>query len=601
MPPELRPGREREGCVTEAVGQDQPLLLRLLLSREALQEKQLREVPKALAQHPDSLEEAIVRYGLVEDTVVAEAYADYLSVPLIEASEELIERCREVSKLVPETTCHRRRVVPVALHEGVLELACLNPTDIMAQEEVQLLCGHVVKPAAAPLGLIETLLNELFGARDMVREIAGEEEEVDEQELAEADLEEEKEEVVDLERPVPPGKDGQIIRIVNLLLANAIRQGASDIHLEPYEETVRVRYRIDGKLQEVTPPPRGLFVPTISRLKVLSKMDIAERRIPQDGAIAARISNKRIDFRVSTVPTVYGEKMVLRILAKEATPEDLTMLGFSKRQADDFEKAANSPHGLMFVTGPTGSGKSTTLYTCLNIINRPHVNIVTVEDPVEYRFEGLNQSQVHSDVGMTFSKALRAFLRQDPDIIMLGEVRDQETADICLRAALTGHLVLSTLHTNDSLQAVNRLVDMGIEPFLLGPALRIVQAQRLARKLCTECRVSYTVSDNAADMYGIERGITLYRSGQESCGTCRGTGYKGRVGIFEVILITDEMRELIMSKAPLPRIYASAREAGMQFLADSAKEKVIAGITSIEEVADFLRPVEDVEDLEEAA
>ena len=574
---------------------DQPLLLRLLLGRGVISEKHLKELPKAQMQFQDSLEEALIRSGMVKDDVVAEAYADYLSLPLLEPSENLLERCREATKHVPESICHQRRVLPVSCEDGVMELASLNPADILTQEEVQLLSGCMIKPIAAPLSLIDELLHGLFGARDMVAEIAGQgdEEGEDLDVMDDPGMEEEQEEVVDLERPVAPGKDGQIVRIVNLLLANAITGGASDIHLEPYEESVRVRYRIDGKLIEVTPPPRGLFVPVISRLKVLSKMDIAERRIPQDGAIASRIGVRRIDFRVSTVPTVYGEKMVLRILAKEATPDCLTKLGFSKKQAESFEAAANAHHGLMFVTGPTGSGKSTTLYTCLNLINRPTHNIVTVEDPVEYRFDGLNQSQVHSDVGMTFQKALRAFLRQDPDVIMLGEVRDGETADICLRAALTGHLVLSTLHTNDSIQAINRLVDMGIEPFLLGPALRLLQAQRLARKLCSECRVPYDVSDDMAQLYGIPAKSQLYRSGPGECGHCRGAGYKGRVGIFEVVLFNEELAELVMKAAPLSELYAAGHRAGIHFLSDSARDKVIEGVTSIEEVSDYLRPGED--------
>ena len=575
---------------------DQSLLLRLLLSRGALHEKQLRDVQRAQMQYADSLEEALVRSNLVPDVVVAEAYADYLSVPLVEASAELLERCQGVAGHVPEGICFRRRVLPIGITDGVIDLACLDPSDLMGHEEVQLVTQSLLKIHVAPLGLIDELLHGLFGARDMVREIAGES---DDGEEGEADVvvetpldDEEQEEVVDLERPVAPGKDGQIIRIVNLLLANAIRGEASDIHIEPYEESVRVRYRVDGKLAEVTPPPRNLFLAVVSRLKVLSKMDIAERRIPQDGAISARIGATRIDFRVSTVPTVYGEKMVLRILAKEATPEKLTMLGFSEAQSDAFEVAANAPHGLMFVTGPTGSGKSTTLYTCLNLINRPTQNIVTVEDPVEYRFDGLNQSQVHADVGMTFGKALRAFLRQDPDVIMLGEVRDQETADICLRAALTGHLVLSTLHTNDSLQAINRLVDMGVEPFLLGPALRLVQAQRLARKLCSECKVPYDVTEEIGVQYGIPGGTELFRTGPGECQRCRGVGYKGRVGVFEVISIDEEMAEMIMKAVPLSELYAKGREQGFEFLSDNARDKVLAGTTSIEEVADFLRPME---------
>ncbi|MDJ0976417.1 MAG: ATPase, T2SS/T4P/T4SS family [Planctomycetota bacterium] len=580
--------------MSEAGPSDLPLILRLLVTRGAMEEEQLRDVPKARATHPDCLEEALVLAGLATDTDIAEAYADYLSLPLLEPKDGLADSCRDAVARVPETICRTGRMVPVSAEDGVLHVACLNPTDLSAQEQAQLLSGCVTQPMVAPYSLLEQLMGELFGARDMVREIAGDQ---DPAEAAEADMDgpiEADEDVVDLDRAVPPGKDGQIIKIVNLLLGNAITDGVSDIHIEPYEKVVRVRYRLDGKLIEVTPPPRNLFIPVLSRLKVLSKMDIAERRIPQDGAISAKLGSRRVDLRVSTVPTVYGEKMVLRILAKEATPDCLTKLGFSEKQSKDFEEAANSPHGLVFVTGPTGSGKSTTLYTCLNLINRPTHNIVTVEDPVEYRFDGLNQSQVHSAVGMTFQRALRAFLRQDPDIIMLGEVRDQETADICLRAALTGHLVLSTLHTNDSLQAVNRLMDMGIEPFLLGPALRVVQAQRLARRLCEGCKEPFDLPAHLAEQYEIDTKHDLFRPKKDGCKKCRGSGYKGRVGIFEVIRITEDLGRAITVGKPLNELYEVAAEAGMQFLADSAREKVIEGVTSVDEVSDYLcREIEE--------
>jgi type IV pilus assembly protein PilB len=324
-----------------------------------------------------------------------------------------------------------------------------------------------------------------------------------------------------------------------------------------------------------------MYVPMLSRLKVLAKMDIAERRIPQDGAIALTVEQKRVDLRVSTVPTVYGEKMVMRILAKGAIPRDLTLLGFSRKQADDFQLAADSPHGLLLVTGPTGSGKSTTLYATLNLLNKPDVNVMTVEDPVEYKFEGLNQVHVRSQVGLTFASALRAFLRQDPDVIMVGEVRDQETAQICLRAALTGHMVLSTLHTNDALAAINRLVDMGAERFLLASALRAVEAQRLVRRLCEKCKESYRLDAETAAKWQLDPKAEYFRP--KGCEACRSSGYKGRVGLFEVVRVTPKLRDKISEGAPLPDLRTEARRQGMMLLSDAGLQKVREGVTSLEE------------------
>lgn len=369
--------------------------------------------------------------------------------------------------------------------------------------------------------------------------------------------------------------------MVNQVLEQAIRTGASDIHLEPFEDSCKVRLRIDGLLHEMPTPPQALFVPMVSRFKILAKMDIAEKRVPQDGAIALKSGEKRIDLRVSTVPTVYGEKMVMRLLDKGAIPLKLTSLGLSERQAQDLKQGIQMPHGLMLVTGPTGSGKSTTLYACLNLLNEPDTNICTVEDPVEYKFKGMNQVQVKAQVGLTFASALRAFLRQDPDVIMVGEVRDQETAQICLRAALTGHFVLSTLHTNDSLAAITRLQDMGIEPFLLSVSLRVLQAQRLLRRLCKECRQMYDCDSETARRHSLQAGQPLYRP--RGCSACRGTGYKGRVGAFEVIRITRELANLIQNAAPLPEMRELATAQGMKLLCENAMEKVVSGQTSLEE------------------
>jgi type IV pilus assembly protein PilB len=318
----------------------------------------------------------------------------------------------------------------------------------------------------------------------------------------------------------------------------------------------------------------------LSRFKILAKMDIAERRVPQDGAISVRSSERRFDLRVNTVPTVYGEKMVMRILDKEAIPLDLTRLGLDQRQVTDLMESIRMPHGLALVTGPTGSGKSTTLYSCLNLLNESRTNICTVEDPVEYRFKGINQVQVKPLIGLNFSSALRAFLRQDPDVIMVGEVRDQETADICLRAALTGHFVLSTIHTNDALAAVTRLQDMGIEPFLLASTLRVLEAQRLVRRLCVHCREPYTVDAALAERHGLIEGETLYRP--KGCPQCRRMGYRGRVGVFEVIRITPVLASLIQARTPLNDLRKAAVAEGMKLLYDSAIDKARDGLTSLE-------------------
>jgi type II secretory ATPase GspE/PulE/Tfp pilus assembly ATPase PilB-like protein len=395
---------------------------------------------------------------------------------------------------------------------------------------------------------------------------------------------------VDLARPLPPGPEAQVLRIVNSLLAEGVRQGASDLHLEPFEKEVRVRFRIDGKLGEATTPPAHLFGQVISRLKILSKMDIAEKRLPQDGGITMKDGKSRIDLRVSTVPTCYGEKMVLRVLAKDAIPDNMELLGLSDQQAKDFVEAANAHHGLMFVTGPTGSGKSTTLYCALNLTNTPDKNIVTVEDPVEYKFFGLNQVPIRASAGMTFASALRAFLRQDPDVIMVGEVRDTETAQICMRAALTGHLVLSTLHTNSALQVVTRLTDMSIEPFLLGPALRLIEAQRLVRRLCTECKVSYEMPDDVARRHEMETGEIICGPGQEpDCPKCGGSGYKGRVGIYEVVPIDEVLQEMIARGSSEKDLRNVVVERGIDLIPDSARKKLREGITSLHEVSDYIK------------
>ena len=438
----------------------QPLILQLLLDRGVLDPKKLDVIREAHAKDRGLLESVLVKLGMAGDREIAEAYSQYLMVPLMPELPEDAELDPELAALLPEKLCRESLLVPVSRRGDTLEVAFVSPDDMLVLDELQLLTGMTIRPLIGPLAggiaadrdavQCAAVAARLCRRRGRIRQGHGR------GALQQSDAAHD-DEILELDQPPPPGQDGRIIRMVNQILEQALRIGASDIHLEPFEDSCAIRLRVDGVLRELPPPSRSLFVPIVSRFKILAKMDIAEKRVPQDGAIALKSGDKRIDLRVSTVPTVYGEKMVMRILDKGAIPIELTGLGFDERQSKDLIESIQMPHGLMLVTGPTGSGKSTTLYACLNLLNEPDTNICTVEDPVEYKFKGMNQVQVKAQVGLTFAGALRAFLRQDPDVIMVGEVRDQETAQICLRAALTGHFVLSTIHTNDSLSAVNRL------------------------------------------------------------------------------------------------------------------------------------------------
>ncbi len=563
----------------------QPLIVQLLVQKGRLDSKHLEALREAQSREKLPLEEVLIRKGLANERDIALAYSEYFLIPLFESAEEQVPIARELVEQLPEKLCRDHLIAPVGLHDHTLDVAFFTPRELHIVDELQLLTGFTIRPLIAPLSVVEGILGLVYEdsawpSGGNANEAASFEEVSDNDEPGEASVAS-LEEVVHLDQPPPPGRDGRIIRYVNQVLEQAFRSGASDIHIEPYEDRCRVRLRIDGNLNEVLPPPQSLFVPIVSRIKVLAKMDIAEKRMPQDGAIALKTGEKRVDVRVSTVPTIYGEKVVLRVLDRSAIPLQLTDLGLDERQTADLVESIQMPHGLMLVTGPTGSGKSTTLYACLNILNKANKNICTVEDPVEYKFMGINQIQVKSQVGLTFASALRSFMRQDPDIIMVGEVRDAETAQICLRAALTGHFVLSTLHTNDALAAVNRLQDMGIEPFLLASTLRVLAAQRLIRRLCQHCRAPYECDPETAGRYGLKAGETLYRP--QGCKECRDTGYRKRVGIFEVIRITSRMATLIQTRTPLPELRRAAGEQGMKLLRQSALEKVRQGITSLEE------------------
>jgi len=562
-----------------------PLIVRLLFQEHPLEQKDLEAIREAQAKENVSPEETLVRKHLATEQQIAAAYSEYFLIPLFEPGKDGVAIDPRLARQLPEKLCRDHLIAPVAVRDQILDVAFFTPNELHIVDELQLLTGLEVRPLIAPLSVLEGIFGRLFDdsawSANAVGIDSGSFDELVEAEEDDNESREVDEEVVHLDQPPPPGRDGRIIRYVNQVFEQAFRAGASDIHIEPFEDRCRVRLRVDGSLNEIAPPPQVLFNAIVSRIKVLAKMDIAEKRAPQDGAIALKTGSKRADVRASTVPTVYGEKVVMRILDKGAIPLQLSDLGLDQRQAKDLAESIQMPHGLMLVTGPTGSGKSTTLYACLSRLNQPDRNICTVEDPVEYKFMGINQIQVKSQVGLTFASALRSFLRQDPDVIMVGEVRDAETAQICLRAALTGHFVLSTLHTNDALAAINRLEDMDIEPFLLASTLRVVVAQRLIRRLCKDCRQPYACDQQIANRFRLRAGETLYRPG--SCPECRETGYRGRVGIFEVIRITAEIAKLIQTRASLPELRQVATKLGMKSLRDSALEKVRQGDTSLEE------------------
>jgi type IV pilus assembly protein PilB len=557
----------------------EPLLLDTLIRRGKIDLEVVEEARQAIAKTSGSHERALIRAGLVEDRVIAVAYADeFLLTPL----DRLLEDApvdRELIDLIPEKLCYDRLIVPLSVSDDTIDVAYVSPDELNLIDELQLLTGHRVRMFLAPLNVIEAKLHALFKA-GRAEEIGGKASDFTDV-AADEELEDDPDDgILMLDAPPPPGANGRIVRMVNQILEQALHTGASDIHLEPFEDSCKFRLRIDGVLHELPSPTKAVFIMIISRFKILSKMDIAEKRIPQDGSIALKTKDKRVDLRVNTVPTVYGEKMVMRILDKAAIPLDLMKLGLDERQSKDLIESIQMPHGLALVTGPTGSGKSTTLYSCLNLLNEPRTNICTVEDPVEYKFKGMNQVQVKTQVGLTFSSALRAFLRQDPDVIMVGEVRDQETAEICLRAALTGHFVLSTIHTNDALSAVTRLMDMGVEPFLLSCTLRVLEAQRLVRRLCPHCKEPHECDPALAKEHKLIPGEIFYRP--KGCLHCRRVGYKGRVGVFEVVRITPLMARLIQNRTPLPQLREAARSEGMKLLFDSAIDKVRQGLTSLE-------------------
>src|SRR5438477_5739137 len=555
----------------------------LLVADGLLTAEQLK---KALAEQkgsPEKLGSILVRLNLVNEDQLIGFLSRQYGVPSITLGQLDIDS--DVLKLVPAPIARKYEVIPVRRMGNSLALAMADPTNVFALDDISFMTNLQVLPLVASQTAIKKAVDRNYDSRtdaitnvlsDMQTDLANVEVVEDGEEGSKVDIFELKE----------SADEAPVVKLVNMVLVDAIQKGASDIHFESYEKVFRIRFRMDGVLHEMLSPPKRLEPAILSRLKIMSNLDISERRVPQDGRIKLRFGSREIDFRVSILPTIFGEKAVLRILDKESLQLDLTQLGFDEWSLEKFSAVIHQPYGMVLITGPTGSGKTTTLYSAIHTINSPDVNIMTAEYPVEYNLKGVNQVQINEGVGRTFAAALRSFLRQDPDVILVGETRDLETAQISIRAALTGHLVFSTLHTNDCPSTVARLLDMGIPPFLVSSSLTLVMAQRLGRKVCKDCKEPYEVDEDSLLPYGhVLTGVgrTQFYKGR-GCATCSFTGMKGRVAIYEVMPVSQEIRDLILKNAPVTDIRAMAQAQGMKTLRQAGLLKVLAGATTVDEV-----------------
>lgn len=562
----------------------------LLLRNKLITKDQLDKALELQKTNNSKLGYNLVKMGFVSDEEIATCLSKQFGISAINLSHFEIDQT--VLDLVPVEVCRKYDLIPVNRTGAVLTVAMSDPTNIRAMDEINFICGYQVEPVVASEYAIKESIDKYYGSthalelKQAMQAAIAEREDPDIEDLevleeaAELDL-------ASLERQT---EDAPVVKLVNKVLYDALNEGASDIHVEPYEKEFRVRYRIDGVLYVKINPPLKLRDAITSRIKIMAKLDIAEKRLPQDGRIKIKTKHqgrmKELDYRVSVIPTLFGEKIVLRLLDKDNLKLDMTKLGLEAESLRRLEKAILKPYGMILVTGPTGSGKTNTLYSAMSRINTPEINILTAEDPVEFNITGINQVQMKEQIGLNFAAALRSFLRQDPNIILVGEIRDFETAEIAIKAALTGHLVLSTLHTNDAPSTVNRLMNMGIEPFLVASSVLLIVAQRLIRKICSECKEEYRVPLEALIDIGFSedeaRDVTIFKG--RGCPLCGNTGYKGRVGLFEVLEVSDNIRELILVGASAIEIRRKAVEEGMIALRASGLEKLKVGLTTIEEV-----------------
>ncbi|MDD4909983.1 MAG: ATPase, T2SS/T4P/T4SS family [Candidatus Omnitrophica bacterium] len=552
----------------------------ILISQGLITQDQLDQAMLIQKREGGRIGEVLIKTGIVKEDSMVAALAKQLNMPYITfASGSLKPKDGQgLETLISKDFALRNTVLPLSKDADSLTCAVFDPLDLMLIDNLRKITGCEINTVVASKTDISKAIEEFYGRADLLKEAVQKSYGVMTDFTAEAVGDEES---LSMDKIIAKAEEAPVVKLVDLIIRQAIDERASDIHIEPFRDKVSLRYRVDGKLYEIPPPAKQMHLPIISRIKILAKLDIAEKRLPQDGTFMVRLEDRNIDLRISTIPTIYGEKVVLRILDRSRIVLDLNKMGFDQNQLQFMRKAINSPYGLVFLTGPTGSGKSTTLYAVLQEIKAPTKNIMTVEDPVEYRLDGVNQIQVKPEIGLTFASALRSFLRQDPDIMLVGEVRDLETAEICVRSALTGHLVLSTLHTNDAPSAIGRLMDIGIEPYLLTPSLLVVIAQRLIRTLCPGCKEAYEPSEKELGGIKLNSGL-IYKA--KGCSECGQMGYKGRTLIAEVMPITDAIKELVSQGATFQKIREVARSEGMQTLYESGLRKVEQGITSLEEV-----------------
>jgi len=551
---------------------------KMLVQAGKITEDQLTQALELQKDSKGKLGDILVRMGAVEDEDVISAFVGkQLNIGALRITD--VELNPDIVKLIPQDIARKFNVIAVSKIGKSLIVAISDPNNIYVLDAIKFITGLNIQPVISPETAISKSIDEYYEDKSafdsIIKEIDDELEVVDtsEDEIAEQDLQ-------------AQVQDKPLVKLVDSIIADAIRKGASDIHFECYEKRIRVRYRVDGTLHERAPIPFKYRPAIISRMKIMADLDISERRLPQDGRIKIKIQDRTVDLRVSVLPTIFGEKVVMRILDPKSLMVDMTKLGFPELALDNFKKAIKSPYGMILVTGPTGSGKTTTLYSALKTLNIPDVNIMTAEDPVEFNFDGINQVLVRSEIGLTFAAALRSFLRQDPDIIMVGEIRDKETSDIAIKAALTGHLVFSTLHTNDAPSTINRLVDMGTPPFLVAASTRLIMAQRMVKKICKHCAKEQEVTPQMMEMLDLDpakaKDLKVFKG--TGCNNCNNTGYLGRSGIFEVMPITPAIEKMIVTNAPTAEIRAQAIKEGMLTLRSAALEKMIKGMITIDQV-----------------
>lgn len=549
----------------------------LLVKENLITPEQLKKAIEEQKATGGRLGSSLTKLGFVTDEELLSFLSKQYNVPAINLDEFEIDK--EIAKKIPENIARKHLVIPVNQAGSTLIVATSDPTNLAVTDEIKFLTGYNVEFVAATENAIKKAIEKYFEISTDYQEII--EEAAEEYELIG------EEDNIDVKTLEKASEEAPVIKLVNSILNDAIKRGASDIHVEPYEKTFRIRFRIDGMLYEIMKPPLSLKNAISSRIKIMAKLDIAERRRPQDGRIKIRYADgKDIDFRVSVLPTLFGEKIVLRLLDKSNLQLDMTKLGFNEKQLKEFKEAIHKPYGMVLVTGPTGSGKTTTLYSALSELNQISKNVSTAEDPVEYNISGVNQVQMHEEIGLNFAAALRAFLRQDPNIIMVGEIRDYETAEIAVKAALTGHLVLSTIHTNDAPSTINRLLNMGIEPFLVASSVHAILAQRLVRKICEKCKEEIELDKKVLIDIGLSEAdvktIKVYKG--KGCNVCSNTGYKGRIAVYEILTIGEEIRELILAGASASEIKKEAMRLGMMTMRQSAIELLKKGLTTIDEV-----------------